>query len=348
MHVIYQQFRFPVLQNRVYDSQFEAIHCPVGDISLVQDSQTGLIYNEKFNKNNVIYDENYQNEQAVSKQFQKHLKDVLKIIERNMTGLKLVEIGCGKGYFLELLLSKGFNIIGFDPAYQGTNPRIQRKYFPKVNKLNVQGIILRHILEHISDPLLFLNQLKNSCSQNSLIYIEVPCFNWICQHRAWYDIYYEHVNYFRISDFYRIFSTIIESGHIFGGQYLYIVAKLSSLNIVISGDYELVSFPKDFTQKIDSITLSSKQEMTIWGGGSRGVIFSLMMKRAGKIVKNIIDINSAKQGKYLPGSGIIVKSPAEILPNLQCGDPIYVMNSNYLSEIKLMSKNKFKYICIEE
>ena len=33
----------------------------------------------------------------------------------------IVEVGCGKGYFLEFLAAKGLSITGFDPTYAGTN-----------------------------------------------------------------------------------------------------------------------------------------------------------------------------------------------------------------------------------
>ena len=56
----------------------------------------------------------------------------------------------------------------------------------------------------------------------------MPCLDWICKHRAWFDIFYEHVNYFRLTDFQRLFQRIEDSGHLFGGQYLYVVAELAS------------------------------------------------------------------------------------------------------------------------
>ncbi|MFZ1179571.1 MAG: hypothetical protein WAO15_25630 [Mycobacterium sp.] len=39
----------------------------------------------------------------------------------------LVEVGCGKAYFLELLQSRGCSITGFDPTYEGENPAVQRR-----------------------------------------------------------------------------------------------------------------------------------------------------------------------------------------------------------------------------
>ena len=46
--ILYEQLNFPVLQNRVYETCEEAIDCVRGDIRIVEDHDTGLIYNEAF------------------------------------------------------------------------------------------------------------------------------------------------------------------------------------------------------------------------------------------------------------------------------------------------------------
>lgn len=80
-----------------------------------------LIYNAAFRPELMKYDAHYQNEQAVSPSFRVHLESISKIIDRNMGRDSIVE---GKGYFLEMLLAKGFDITGFDPTYEGNNPRV--------------------------------------------------------------------------------------------------------------------------------------------------------------------------------------------------------------------------------
>ena len=113
----------------MYNSKEATINCPKGSIHLVQDLKTGLIYNSAFRPELMTYDENHENEQAVSEIFQKHLGNVAKIIGSFMGTANIVEVGCGKGYFLETLAADGFSITGFDPAYAGSNPRIKKEYF---------------------------------------------------------------------------------------------------------------------------------------------------------------------------------------------------------------------------
>ena len=344
---LYSIEQLPIFQNRMYDTEAEAIACPKGDVRLVEDLRTGLVYNASFRPDLMVYDEHYQNEQAASLLFQDHLEFVEKIIVRTLGVEGLVEIGCGKGFFLELLLQRGVEIIGFDPAYEGTNARIECHYFEKSLGIKANGLILRHVLEHIQEPVNFLMRLKEANGGSGIIYIEVPNFDWICSKKAWFDIFYEHANYFRMADFHRMFDNVIECGTLFGGQYLYVVGDLASLKVPKYDEQTRVDFPQDFLHLLIEQNKTEQNNAAIWGGASKGVIFSLIKMREGIIFNTVIDINPAKQGKFLPATGLKVYSPAEALPMLTAGADIWVMNSNYLDEIKNMSGNNYHYICID-
>jgi len=342
---LYRAEQLPIFQNRMYQSVKAARECPRGDIRLVQNRATGLIYNADFHPKLMTYDASYQNEQAVSPQFQKHLDAVVQIVERAMGRAGLVEVGCGKGYFLEVLSECGFDITGFDPTYEGINPRVKRHYFEPGVEVAAQGLILRHVLEHVQGPLPFLENLRAANAGAGLIYIEVPCFDWICEHRAWFDVFYEHVNYFRLMDFKRMFGRIIESGHLFGGQYLYVVADLASLKTSQIDTQEEMAFPNNFLRSLDDN--ATRELSAVWGGASKGVIFCLLREQLGRPVDLVIDINPAKQGKYLPATGLMVHSPEAGLAMLPPEATIYIMNSNYQEEIRQMSNNAYQYVSID-
>ena len=317
--------------------------CAVGDVELIQDAATGLIYNAAFRPELLVYDKHYQNEQALSHFFQDHLEVVTEIVNRHIGQTGIVEVGCGKGTFLELLLSKGFDVTGFDPAYEGANPRIAKCVFKPEIGTTAHGLILRHVLEHIPNPIQFLMQLNQSNGGTGKIYIEVPCFDWICEHRAWFDIFYEHVNYFRLVDLYAMFGNVIDAGHIFGGQYLYVVAELASLQSPAYSADRQVNFPRDFAKGIKDPPKKTSGGVAVWGASSKGVIFSILKARAGFPIDTVIDINPAKQNKFLPLSGLLVQSPRQGLMGLPRGATIYVMNSNYLAEVREMSGNAYDY-----
>jgi hypothetical protein len=263
----------------------------------------------------------------------------------------LIEVGCGKGHFLELLQLRGFPVTGLDPTYEGENPSVIRRYFSPEIGLRAEGIVLRHVLEHVPDPVGFLAKIRDANGGSGKIYIEVPCFDWICDHRAWFDIFYEHVNYFRLSDFYRIFGAIHESGHVFAGQYLYIVADLASVQEPVAAEADGFEFPRDFLatveQNVRHFKSGNSVGSAIWGGASKGVVFALFMERAGAKIEVVVDVNPAKHGKYLPGTGLQVCSPRHAMEILPRGADIVVMNGNYLQEIKESTGNQFNYLTVD-
>jgi SAM-dependent methyltransferase len=355
LRVLYQAQQFPIFQNRMYETAVEAVDCPKGNISLVEDLTTGLIYNQAFQPDLMQYDRHYQNEQAVSGLFRDHLETVIGIIQRTMGHQSIIEIGCGKGFFLEMLVANGYKATGFDPTYEGANPDIVKQYFMPGLGIQAPGLVLRHVLEHIQDPVEFLEKIRDANGGGGKIYIEVPCFDWICEHRAWFDIFYEHVNYFRLIDFRRMFGTVYETGCVFNRQYLYIVADLATLKVPEYHQADRIKFPENFLDSVKryatKLAISDHRsaiKSVVWGGASKGVIFALLMARAGAKVDMVIDINPAKQGKFLAATGLQVWSPESALPKLAAGANIFVMNSNYLDEIREVTANQFNYLLVDQ
>ncbi|MDB5979617.1 MAG: methyltransferase type 11 [Pseudomonas sp.] len=350
VHELYRVTDLPVLQNRTFADAATARASSSADMVLVQDSVSGLIFNQAFDADKLSYDSDYQNEQAYSTQFQKHLADVEGIIARHFSGQQLIEVGCGKGYFLELLRDKGYAITGIDPAYEGDNAEVIKAPFTRGLGLAADAIVLRHVLEHIADPVTFLAQIAEA-NQGGQIYIEVPCFDWIVDHSAWFDLFYEHVNYFRLSDLRRLFGTVHEAGHLFGGQYLYIVADLGSLQLTSTDPIPPLELPANFTgslsRAVQIIQAAPERGAAIWGASSKGVIYSLFLQRAGVAIDQVVDINPAKQGRYLPLSGARVSSPQEARDALPEGANLFVMNSNYLEEIKRMTDGRYVYHAVD-
>ena len=48
MKLLYEQKQSPIFQNRMYDTESEAKACPKGDMQLVEDQRSGLVYNATF------------------------------------------------------------------------------------------------------------------------------------------------------------------------------------------------------------------------------------------------------------------------------------------------------------
>ena len=144
-----------------------------------------------------------------------------------------------------------------------------------------------------------------------------------------------------------MFGELVDYGHVFSKQYMYVIARLSSLRIPGYDPSTAIQFPKSFAQTAMAPLETDTGASAVWGGASKGAIFCLLKSRSGHSVDYVIDINPSKQGKYLPATGIQISSPEYALKRLPPGSTIYVMNSKYSDEIRAMSNNAFRYIEID-
>jgi len=156
-----------------------------------------------------------------------------------------------------------------------------------------------------------------------------------------------------MSDFFRMFNKVIDSGRFFGGQYLYLVADLASLCRDPKRDVHGFHLPPDFFDGIDRAVTEIKSQFNrkniIWGGASKGVIFALQLLRRGKVTPDfVIDINPFKQGKYMPVTGLPVLSPENGISLMDHHDAIFVMNSIYFDEITAAAGDRFRYYKVDQ
>ena len=348
---IYEVKSIPIFQNKVYASARQAKAVTTSAVSLMHCQNCDFVHNADFDPALITYDENYQNEQANSHFFQSYLVSIIKLLEsNNLRNKRVIEIGCGKGYFLNKLWERGFKATGFDPAYEGTHPNIIKDYFSdKYSNLQANLIILRHTLEHINSPLKFLKDIDIATSNNAMIFIEVPCFDWIVKHKAFWDIFYEHCNYFTSECLRNLFKKS-KHGLFFNDQYQYILASLDDFQFTAQKAARIYkNSTESFMNNISNCRnfVNSHPGLIVWGAGAKGVTFVNIMDPECKNISCVVDINPKKQNKYVAKTAHNIISPEE-LDKFNGGD-ILVMNENYVEEVKLtINKNKFRIHVLEK
>jgi hypothetical protein len=339
--LIFKQERVPVFQNKVYPTREAALAADFGTVELVQSKSSGFIFNRAFNPALMNYDINYQNEQSNSEVFKDHLAFVMKLLKGfGIDNKKVVEIGCGKGVFFDMMLEDGIDCTGFDPTYEGENPKIIKEYFDEsYNDINADVIIMRHTLEHIPNPFSFINEIASANNYKGMLFVEVPTFDWIQQKSAFWDIFYEHCNYFTESSLSSMFHDA-QTGSFFGGQYIYLWADLSKLKDTITEWSFTPQSVLTFNGTINSYMqlLNKGQKFAVWGAGAKGSTFLNLLDPKGEYVKYVVDINPAKQEKHIACTGHNIFSPSVLKE--QPVDAVIVMNENYLTEIKSMINDR--------
>jgi amino acid transporter len=175
----------------------------------------------------------------------------------------------------------------------------------EVNVLNVfsnsfkssKGIILRHVLEHIPNPFDFLCQLRRANGGGGLIYIEVPCFDWICKKKTWYDIFYEHVNYFRMQDFIKMFSRVILKKYLFGPP-----IRLSQRRKETIGKFKALSILN--SDALSSVAYASEEILLVLAGfGSIAFFLNFWITICIVILMMIVVFSYTQTIQAYPGGG---------------------------------------------
>ena len=340
-------FDVPVIPNRPL--KFVGEEEVFGKMLLRQNRDILLVENAAFDPNLIQYDTDYQNNQCVSASFEQHTRDVLEILKASYPeGSTLVEVGCGKGEFLELVQSDGYFVIsGFDGAYEGNNPDIEKRFLDLSDSIAADLVILRHVLEHIQRPHEFLALLA-AVFDGADIYIEVPEFDWIKSQQTFFDITYEHVNYFTTQALSKLFVSPGQQGVLFGDQYQYIVGKLSDLDLNAYGrayetddGWSTLRFDELFPNLLSVITdleaASGECSIYVWGAATKGVMFCHHLKRLRpdifRRVYAAVDINPMKANRYLPSAHLPILDVDGFCRSTSGADLVVIMNPNYQQEI---------------
>ncbi|MDP7092747.1 MAG: class I SAM-dependent methyltransferase, partial [Candidatus Thalassarchaeaceae archaeon] len=259
------------------------------------------------------------------------------------------DIGCGNGEFLKVLCRAAPSVsgVGIDPSCHPTqddNFRLTNETFENAGfRPDARLVILRHVLEHIDEPVNFLTRLRKEVPDTPF-FIEVPDLNWILANGAFWDFTYEHCNYFTPPTLRLTLETagfyVVEQQRSFGDQYQWAICRPADnrpppqKNRVGNADSELAAVQAYLAVEADRFaTISELAEgpdhFVIWGMSGKGVILASLLPEG--VVSGGIDMNRAKQGRYAAASGLRIHSP-EWLTGVG-GSTVLVMNPNYATEI---------------
>lgn len=360
--------RLITMQNYVYRDYRKARESPVGKFELRVCSDCGFAYNAGFDPSLMNYDENYDN-QVPSKLFLDYYERVAHFLVRKyrLENGFVIDVGCGKGTFLKVLcgLYPGVRGLGIDPSYEASasteepdNPAFIQDIF-KSDYITEQPslVICRHVLEHIDRPVSFLSFIRaalvTSDYAETPFFVEVPDLDWIIENGAFWDFCYEHCNYFTLESLRNALELAgfqIEEGQkAFGGQYLWMCARIKSDRVSIRANETISGKVADYAFKEKKLMSAIRDKLTelkakggetvVWGMATKGVVFCNLIDPRKELIDYCIDINANKQDCFVPHTGHLISAPT-VLKTVNSANPvIIVMNPNYVNEIKENCRN---------
>jgi SAM-dependent methyltransferase len=350
----------PVFCNVLAPTRGEALAAATGDIELALCGNCGHVFNAAFDAAALEDNPAYENSLHFSQHFSKYAEDLAhRLIDAyGIREKDVIDVGCGRGDFLSLVCKAGNNRgYGFDKSYApdadgsaapGNLTFIADFYGPQYAGTPCDLLACRHVLEHIEDPVAFIADIRRSLDgkPDAVAFFEVPNAAYTLRDLGIWDLIYEHCAYFSSSSLTRLFSdagfAVRQVAELYDGQFI-------GVECVPGGDQpaspgvdpqEVLDWAERFSARyaqklnhwrgvIDELEKSGRRAV-VWGGGSKGVTFLNLLRPSAVVA--VVDLNPRKHGRFVPGTGHEVISPAR-LSGIE-PDIVIVMNGVYADEIR--------------
>lgn len=340
----------PVHQHLLFETPVEARQARRGDLDLKACGSCQFVFNAAFDSQLLEYGALYDNSQESSPAFSAHIDTLVERLARRseVRRGRVVEVGCGKGEFLRRLLAhdgvEGHGV-GFDPAYEGPESllggrlRFERHFYE--TPIQSDAVVCRHVIEHVDDPLRLLRTMAASENGKHVLFLETPCVEWILRRRVPWDFFYEHCSLFTAASLgfalQRAGFDDILVERVFGDQYLWAEGTTGARerdeppgNALPS----LTTFDADVqVARLSALVqkLAERGPTFVWGAGAKGATFCDMVDRDGALLAGLVDLNPAKQGRFLVGTGHPIVSPDQAVGVGMMA--AVVLNPMYIGEI---------------
>jgi SAM-dependent methyltransferase len=368
LQLFYEIDSVPVHNSLVVATRREAVDFPRGDLRVAVCERCGFITNTAFDIARLGYSQQYEDQQSFSPTFNAFAERLVDgLIERYglRGGKSILEIGCGKGDFLALMVERGDNRgIGIDPtAVHSRLKGVAAERIAFINDLYSERyaaysgdlICCRHTLEHIPDVAAFVGKIRASIGDRHAIpvFFEIPDVARVLVDTAYWDIYYEHCSYFTPGSFARLFRAqgfeVTDVRRDFDDQYLLLEAHVtdrpSERRFPIEERPEEVvrdaaAFERSIARTLEAwrthfaAARSAGRKTAIWGSGSKCVAFLTTIGVEDDLDYVVVDINPHRHGKFVLGVGKEIVPP-QFLRSYR-PDEVIVMNAIYRAEIERM------------
>jgi len=353
--------RTPRSCQKLHSTQAQALQSNnLVDLQLRLCGNCGLVWNGSWSGTDLEahYDSDYQSTISGSRKGRRHQIEIAKALDRlvGLRGKTVLEIGCGDGFFLSELNRCGARTIGFEPSsmYGVANGRpdieVVNDFFPfdgnSAQEEPVNVIVLRHVLEHLPKPSEALGALASMqfAGKNAeYLFIEVPNASELIARNLYFDFYFDHIYYFTSGSLTRM---LLEAGwnaakeldlpkEFLGWLCCNRLSPDHRVSFEASADDRegFVASAEQFARSysrwkgtlnalLDRIRESGNR-IAAWGAGGRGV--SLLNCVGTQRFSYVVDMDSNKHGRYLPGLGVPVRPPSDLR-----SDPVdYVLVTSF-------------------
>ncbi len=346
-------------------------------LAFVRCVDCGHVYNRKFRYEDVPYSDHPNLMFNRSRYWSRHLDNVRDLILTNLPAKPVVvEIGCGTGHLLTAIAEQcpDGRFYGFDPnAAIDTDARAviaRRELFDPVvhlDEIRPNMVISRHVLEHLLDPLAFVQRLSFSAEWfgwRMKLYLEVPCIDPVFSVNRVNDFYYEHNSHFTFESFSKMLDRCVSRVHLvetaYGNEVVYGLVTVGEKPHRRSYAKEALAFYQQSVRKKQVVReqleqlLVSNRSIAIWGGTGKGAAFIHYFGLDAERFPVVVDSDHDKVGSCVPGTGQVIRfrdylvsQPADVIlicTQWRANDIVAEINEHHIPYDKIMIEHEGRLI----
>lgn len=282
------------------------------------------------------------------------------ITENHLEQGKIIEIGAGRGEYMEIMeaagreLGAGCRIYGLEYGEQSVNTgkgkglRFYRGY-PETADSGIpeapyDGFFSMNFLEHIPDPNSFLQAIYHNLADGAAGLIEVPNVDMILEKKLFSEFISDHLMYFTEDTFRRILEkngfAVISCNAIWHNYILSAKVRKRTLLDMTGFELEKELLTKAFAAFLDEKEREGKR-VAAWGAGHQALA-NLALTGVEERICCVIDSAPFKQGHLTPATHIPVEGPERLRKHDI--DVVVIMAASYSEEIADVLHREFPWI----
>jgi SAM-dependent methyltransferase len=273
--------------------------------------------------------------------------------ENNLENKKILEVGCGRGEYIDLLISAGATkVSGIEYAQQSVVtarekcPQIYQGYldldFELPGDFDFDAFTIFSFLEHWPNPNQGLRLIHSVLNEGGVGLVEVPNFELILNKGLYSEFTTDHIFYFDRKSFtFLLEKNGFEVISIESVWYGYILSAKVRKRPLLDVKNFLNIQSRIKSQLTEFISQHGAGEVAIWGAGHQALAVIAMAKVANQ-VKYIVDSAPFKQGKFTPATHLPIVSPEHL--NAKPPKAIIVMAAGYSNEVVRILLSNYPHI----
>ncbi|MGA7386099.1 MAG: class I SAM-dependent methyltransferase [Methylocella sp.] len=285
----------------------------------------------------------------------------------------VVELASNDGYLLKNYVEAGIPVLGIDPAdgpaaaAENIGVPTRCAFFTRdlAESLYAEGvradvIHANNVLAHVADTNGFAAAVAQLLKDDGLAVMEIPYVEPLIEHCVFDTIYHEHLCYFSVTALDKLFRrhglylNDVKHLSIHGGSLRLYIALQERLSAAVEKQlvYEAarginqIRYFRDFSAKVDVLKgdlsallrrlKSGGASIAAYGAAAKGATLINTVGIGRDLVDFVVDRNVHKQGKYMPGQHLPIRSTDTLLEAQP--DYVLLLAWNFADEIAQQQK----------